>query len=76
MTALDTRLAADLSDRDLERLVRLVRVFVDDPEYELRHDHVREQWAELTAQDHGQGAHHHDSRREELAARRKRGALT
>jgi hypothetical protein len=73
VTALDTRLAADLSDRDLARLMRLITVFRDDPQFDLNPMHVRERWAELAAEDHGEGVVHFESREAEIKARRKRG---
>ena len=50
----------DLTSDDLDRLVRLIRVFVDDPDYAVRPEHVREQWGELFAEDAGEGKFHFD----------------
>ena len=50
----------NLTSDDLDRLVRLIRVFTDDPDYEVRPEHVKEQWMELFAEDRGEGRDHFD----------------
>jgi hypothetical protein len=54
------RTKVDLTPADLDRLCRLIRVFAADPDYEVRPEHVREEWAELAAEDAGKGKFHFD----------------
>lgn len=44
-------LEADLSDADVDRLVRLIRAFTEDRDYDLRAQHVREIWRKLRTED-------------------------
>lgn len=75
MIALAAIPADALTTGDLAWLGRLLSVFADDLEFEIRPDHIRSAWRELGAEDRGEGVIHHDTRREERAARRARGAL-
>ena len=54
------RTTVDLTPADLDRLCRLIRVFAADPDYDVRPEHVREQWAELAAEDAGTDKLHFD----------------
>lgn len=56
------KIAADLTDEDLDRLVRLIEIFHDDPEYRIDRGHVRAQWAQLAAEDRGEAVIPFDER--------------
>lgn len=48
---MDDLLESDLSDADVDRLVRLIRAFTEDIDYDLRPQHVRERWTVLRRED-------------------------
>ena len=45
--------AANLTDDDFDRLVRLIEIFHNDPDYRVDREHVRAQWEQLAVEDRG-----------------------